>query len=127
MSQTINDQVYWSAVPSESGATDEWPSVYLLPGYDEYLLGYKDRNAVLKAEKAHLIVPGNNGVFMPIVVIDGQVAGIWKRTIKNKGIDIEISLFVPRNDRKESLIDAAGQYCAFLGLALASTSIQVLK
>ncbi|QYR23771.1 winged helix DNA-binding domain-containing protein [Paenibacillus sp. sptzw28] len=126
ISESVNGEIYWSS-PSECVALEERPSVCLLPGFDEYLLGYTDRNAVLRAEYAPFIVPGNNGVFMPIVVIDGQVAGIWKRTVKNKGIDIEISLFVPQKEREESLMDAALQYCTFMGLPLASTSIQLMK
>ncbi|MCY0904510.1 winged helix DNA-binding domain-containing protein [Arthrobacter sp. H14-L1] len=54
-------------------------SVLLLPGFDEFLLGYKDRSAALGAEHAPLIVPGNNGMFKPTVVTGGTVAGTWRR------------------------------------------------
>lgn len=53
--------------------------VFLLPGFDELLLGYADRGATLPAEFAARIVPGGNGVFQPVVVDDGQVVGTWKR------------------------------------------------
>jgi hypothetical protein len=53
--------------------------VFLLPGFDEYLLGYQDRSAVLAAEFASRIVPGSNGVFLPTVIADGRVVGTWKR------------------------------------------------
>jgi hypothetical protein len=88
------------------------------------LLGYKDRSAVLRAEYAPRIIPGNNGVFMPTIVIDGQIVGIWKRSIKNKGIDIEFDLFIPLADREESIIKAAERYCLFMGLPLASRSFK---
>ncbi len=52
--------------------------VYLLPGFDEYILGYGDRRAVLAAEYANRIVPGGNGVFRPTVISAGQVVGTWK-------------------------------------------------
>ena len=54
--------------------------VFLLPGFDEYLLGYQDRSVVLDPEFAQRIVPGNNGVFQPTVVENGRVVGTWKRT-----------------------------------------------
>jgi hypothetical protein len=54
--------------------------VFLLPGFDEFILGYQDRRAVLPAEFADRIVPGGNGVFRPTVVSDGQVVGTWKHT-----------------------------------------------
>lgn len=52
--------------------------VFLLPGFDELILGYQDRTAVLAAEFADRIVPGGNGVFRPTVVSDGRVVGTWK-------------------------------------------------
>jgi len=52
---------------------------FLLPGFDEFILGYQDRRAVLPAEFASRIIPGGNGVFQPTVVSDGQVVGTWKR------------------------------------------------
>jgi len=54
--------------------------VFLLPGFDELVLGYQDRRATLPPEFAPRIVPGGNGVFRPTVVSDGQVVGTWKHT-----------------------------------------------
>lgn len=54
--------------------------VFLLPGFDEYLLGYQDRSVVLDPEFAQHIVPGSNGVFQPTVIENGSVVGTWKRT-----------------------------------------------
>lgn len=67
-------------------------SVVLLPGFDEYLLGYQDRSAALAAEHKELIVPGGNGVFRPTVVVDGRVVGTWRRGA-GKGSGVEASLF----------------------------------
>jgi hypothetical protein len=53
--------------------------VFLLPGFDEYLLGYQTRTAVLPPDFASRIVPGGNGVFLPTVISDGEVVGTWKR------------------------------------------------
>lgn len=53
--------------------------VHLLPGFDEFVLGYADRTAQLAPEHAGRIVPGGNGVCQPTVVIDGRVAGTWRR------------------------------------------------
>lgn len=51
--------------------------VFLLPGFDEYVLGYADRSAVLDPVFADRIVPGNNGMFRPTVVSDGRIVGTW--------------------------------------------------
>ncbi len=54
-------------------------SVLLLPGFDEFLLGYTDRSAALAPHHAPLTVPGNNGMFKATVVAGGRVAGTWRR------------------------------------------------
>lgn len=58
--------------------------VFLLPGFDEYVLGYGDRGAAIPAEFARRLVPGNNGMFKPTVVEGGQIVGTWKRTGRKK-------------------------------------------
>ena len=55
-------------------------AVLLLPGFDEFLLGYRDRRAQLDPEHADRIVPGGNGVFRPTVLSAGRVVGTWTRT-----------------------------------------------
>lgn len=55
--------------------------VWALPGFDEHLLGYADRGAVLDPRHAARVVPGRNGVFRPTIVSDGRVVGTWSRTI----------------------------------------------
>jgi len=51
--------------------------VFLLPGFDEFVLGYADRGAVLDPAHADRIVPGNNGMFRPTVVSEGRIVGTW--------------------------------------------------
>lgn len=53
--------------------------IHLLPGFDEYVLGYQNRDAPLPPEFADRIVPGNNGIFRPTVVDRGRIVGTWKR------------------------------------------------
>jgi hypothetical protein len=50
---------------------------FLLPGFDEFVLGYGDRTAVVEPEHAQQIVPGNNGMFRATVVHQGRVVGTW--------------------------------------------------
>src|SRR5690606_10007263 len=64
--EIIDGQSYWQSA-SARPVTDRSAGLYLLPGFDEYLLGYKDRGAVLDAEHQQKIVPGNNGVFRPTI------------------------------------------------------------
>ena len=58
----------------------EAAGVFLLPGFDEYVLGYRDRSMILDPQFADRIVPGNNGMFRPTVVLGGEVVGTWQWT-----------------------------------------------
>src|SRR3954471_16217579 len=53
--------------------------LFLLPGFDEFVLGYGDRTAVLDPAFADRIVPGGNGMFRPTVVHGGRIVGTWRR------------------------------------------------
>jgi hypothetical protein len=85
------------------------PDVSLLPGFDEFVLGYKDRSAILDPEFSALIVPGNNGVFRPTVVIDGRVVGTWKRTSKKGQTLVEASPFTRFTSAERDAVDAVAE------------------
>ncbi|MDG4799898.1 winged helix DNA-binding domain-containing protein [Micromonospora sp. WMMD980] len=55
--------------------------LHTLPGFDEYLLNFKDRSLMLDPAHADAVVPGNNGIFQATVVRGGRVVGTWKRTL----------------------------------------------
>jgi hypothetical protein len=63
----------------------EADAVHLLPGFDEFVLGYSDRSAAIPDAHADAIVPGNNGVFRGTVVAGASVVGTWKKG--RKGVD----------------------------------------
>jgi hypothetical protein len=76
-----------------AAAKTEADGLLLLPGFDEFVLGYGDRAAVLPAEFAQRIVPGGNGMFRPTVVHRGQVVGTWKWTGRGAGRAVEAEPF----------------------------------
>lgn len=109
---TIDGQVYWRA--GGSPPTSEVTAA-LLPGFDEYLLGYQDRSAVLHPEHAPHITRG--GMFAPTIVSEGPVVGTWQRTVKKRAVVIALSPFAPLSDGElEAVSGAAQRYGAYLGL-----------
>lgn len=70
------DPAVVQAYPGSKRAT---AAPLLLPGFDEVVLGYGDRSAVLTKEQEARVVPGNNGVFRGTVVRAGSALGTWKR------------------------------------------------
>jgi hypothetical protein len=110
--ETMGKLTYW--MPTDISMPKEMPSAFALPGFDEYLLGYKDRSAVLDAAHAEQVCPGGNGMFASTIVIDGRVVGTWKRVFKKAGIEITAIPFtgMSKSDKK-SFVDAAQRYGEF--------------
>ena len=58
---------------------DPGPSgVDLVPGFDEWILGYADRTLVADDAAFRAVVPGGNGIFRPAILLDGIVVGTWR-------------------------------------------------
>ncbi len=95
------------------------PAVHLLPGFDEYLLGYADRSAPLAGEHTDTIVPGGNGMFLSTIVVNGEVVGSWRRTASAKGVRVEPQPFraLPAS-ASAAVARAAKRYAAYLGTPL---------
>jgi hypothetical protein len=54
-------------------------TIHLLPAFDEYLISYKDRSAVLSPVQ-QLRAISSNGIFRPTIAVDGSIVGLWKKT-----------------------------------------------
>lgn len=86
--ETRDGTTWWShavaqAIPTPSRA------IHLLPAFDEYLIGYRDRTPVLEAAQMRRVF-SVNGLVAPTVIAGGRVAATWKRgsaTDDNVAID----------------------------------------
>lgn len=87
------DGVTYHFDPESDGLVAGATRVHLLPGFDEYLLGYGDRTAALAREHSEMIVPGGNGIFKPTIVVDGEVVGTWSRIVRTREIVLEVVPF----------------------------------
>jgi hypothetical protein len=111
---TVSDQIYWF---NENHLKDpgHTTGVYLLPAYDEFLLSYQDRTAVLPKPQFTTVI-SNNGIFRPIVVTNGTVSGIWSSKNTRKAISITIQHFTrPGQKHKDAISSVAGQFGVFHG------------
>ena len=108
------------AVP-EPSATGALPA-RALPGFDELVLGYKDRTAQLDAADEKRVVPGGNGVFAPTLVLDGRVVGIWKRRELTRRVEIVATPLtsITARDRRR-LAAALEEFAAYVGKAARMT------
>jgi uncharacterized protein YcaQ len=84
-------------------------SVHLLPYFDVYLLAHRFKEHFLKAE-FYKRVYRNQGWISPVVLINGEIAGVWSYKMSRKAAEIEVEPFrrVDSRVRKE-IKDRAGE------------------
>lgn len=115
--ETFDSQKYWMKA-EYSAFNRNKNSIHLLPAFDEFLISYKDRNASLELAHNRKAI-SNNGIFYPLIIINGQVAGTWKRLIQKGKVKIETNLFVDINRQIKALIEIEIEnYSRFLNLKL---------
>lgn len=101
--------------PAVTVPNTENKSIYLLPAYDEFIISYKNREATLTYEN-HLKAVSNNGFFRPAIVHNGQVTGIWKRTVKAGKVILETDYFgKPGKTIQKQVEKEFEKYVQFLG------------
>jgi hypothetical protein len=91
---------------------EEARGLFLLPGFDEFVLGYGDRGAVLAPEFADRIVPGNNGMFRATVVSDGRIVGTWGQTGRGAARRVVATPFTSFTAEEVAALDRAGAVVA---------------
>ena len=116
--ESIDGRDHWSAT-ARVAAASKGCTALLLPNYDEYLVAYKDRGAVVEDARAANIVARSGGAYPHHLVIDGRLAGSWARTLKENSVVIEVAPYrklTPAQTR--AVMSAADCYGDFLGLPL---------
>ena len=77
INEEANGQTYWFFDTLDFKRSEK-NRVHLLPAFDEYIVSYKERNTIITKEYSKVI--SSNGVFRPVVLLNGKVVGIWKKT-----------------------------------------------
>jgi hypothetical protein len=99
-------------------------SVRLLPAFDTYLLGYRNRDLVLPPAYATRIQAGG-GVLNPALLVDGRVLGQWKLVAKRAGMEVQVTEF---EELSREVLDGLDEELAELSTFFNSrTSLRVEK
>jgi hypothetical protein len=84
-------------------------SVHLLPYFDVYLLAHRFKEHFLKPQ-FYKRVYRNQGWISPVVLINGEIAGVWSYKLSRKATEIEVELFKRVGPRTRAQIkDRAGE------------------
>jgi len=82
---------------------------HLLPNYDEYFIGLKDRGAFVARLKASRVKARTDGLSGNVLVVDGQIVGGWRRTLVKGTAVIEVRLLIRLGEAERRAVAAAVQ------------------
>ncbi len=112
--EALDGKSYWFAT-SRPLTRNTSQAAYLLPNYDEYVVGYTDRSAIFDSSHADQLDGRRNPLFQHTLVINGQIAGTWKRTLKKEAVVIELNPFARLTKAdNQALARAAHRHGKFL-------------
>ncbi len=90
--------------------------VDLLSIYDEMVSGYKDHTPIGGGLYGQQLTNLGNALYY-FLLLDGQIAGAWRRTLKKREVVLELNPFRALTvEEEEAIYAAAQQYSAFLGI-----------
>jgi hypothetical protein len=101
--EEIDGREYWRV---ERDLYKPGPVAHLLPNYDEYFIGYKDRSAIGGRIGSVGRVTGGDALVEHVVTVNGELVGGWKRTSEGKHALVTISLAVRLSAAERRRIDA---------------------
>ncbi len=102
--EIINGDEYYLSndVSAKNNRSDD---IYLLPVYDEFIMGYRNREAIFEYKNSLKYTAAIQ--FNSMVVNDGQVIGTWRRTPEKSSIKIEFDFFEKLNNSQENGVNTA--------------------
>ena len=114
--QTIEGRSYWFPAPARL-AKRKTPIAHLLPNYDEYFIGFRDRSAFAQRLRAAGIKARTDALSGHILTIDGQIVGGWGRTFRGKRALIRLKLLQTSTATEDRAVGtAARRFAEFLGV-----------
>jgi hypothetical protein len=79
--------------------------VRLLPAFDTFLLGYRDRSWAVDPSFA-LSVNAGGGLIRPTIMVDGRIAGTWRHKIGRGGATVDLQPFAELPSEAGAGLDA---------------------
>ena len=114
--KSIEGRSYWFPA-ARAPARIATPLVHLLPNYDEFFIGLKDRTAFGARLESSGVKPRTDALSGHILVVNGQIVGGWRRTVVGKKVVIVPRLLMRLSEAERRAVSRrARQLGEFLGL-----------
>jgi hypothetical protein len=113
--EIIEGRGHWSPTPARF--KKQSPFAHLLPNYDEYFIGLKDRSAMQSALRASGWDGSVSFLGGHILTINGQIVGGWTRVLKGETTIVQLKLLTTLgDDERRAIAREVRRFEAFLGL-----------
>lgn len=110
--QSVDGDTYWSM---GTNAPRSKASAHLLPNYDEFFIGYRNRSAIGKRLRSVKAVTGGSALIANVVAMDGQLVGGWRRTVERDRVTLQLKLLTSLSaPEQKRLLREVGRYASFV-------------
>jgi len=117
MSEVFNEQTYWFP-DVKFPAKGKSLAAHLLPNYDEYFIGFKDRSAIGEVARKVNLPDDSPALIANVIVLNGQIVGGWKRTLNKDKVSVELTPIARLAKDESQAIERAGKkFGDFLSLS----------
>jgi hypothetical protein len=121
---TLDDKSYLAPpdfeLPLKAPAT-----AHLLPNYDEYFIGFKDRSAIGQRISSSALVTGGNALIAHVVLVDGQLVGGWRRGYDQGKTALRFELLVKLTRMEQLRVKrAVAHFAKYAGGSVATFGLQ---
>ena len=106
---------YWHAgEPAAADADTARPAVHLVQSFDEYLVAHTESRGIADPHGFARHMP-RGALLGTALLVDGVLAGRWRRAISERRVDVVVSTFVPLSRQVRGELEReAERYGAFV-------------
>ena len=102
---TMGDAEHWIAADAPPPPRPA-PSAHLLPNYDEYFIGFRDRSAIGRRVSDTSTVTGGNALIPHVMIVKGELVGIWRRKFEKDRVVVSLEPHAALTRRERDLVAA---------------------
>ena len=125
LSEQAGRLTLWHVPAPRARVPDADGSAHLLPNYDEYLVAYRDRMFVVPPSFKTMVAEQRMDIFAHFVIVNGRLAGTWRRVIVKDVVRVSVELHVPLNaPARQAMQEAVERLGAFHGMHVELTLVR---
>lgn len=110
----VDGRSLWRHRGQEAGGR-RTPMAHLLPNYDEYFIGLRDRSAIAGRVGGVELVSGGDALTSHVALVNGELVGAWKRAVDARQATVSLRLAARITEAERRLLERQGER---LGTAL---------